>query len=683
MMGELLGRFHPLIVHLPIGILFVTFLMELSIRYLGKDQLKKSISFLLFMTVVFSAFAWITGWIMPKGGEFDAELVRLHFWSAVGMTITTLLSYIFYTSKPKKVRRFYFPTLCISILLLTITGHYGGSLTHGETHLTKSLHKEEKPLVQDANMLKVYADIIQPILKKHCYSCHNDGKKKGGLNMSTIEGLAAGGDNGVIIKSGFALNSPILKRILLPKEDEEHMPPSGKKQLSAHDIKLIDWWIAGGATFHKKVEEYTQDEDVKKILKSYEQDAIQINTDGMKMIDQNHVNSLAADGFKVYPLNENNPLVFVITSANDPLETRSLKKLKKIKDQVIELDLSGSNLNDEMISQLASFKNLQKLKIPNTEISSKAINQIIKLDHLAFLNLYGTKVDDEVFKYLGKMKGLKSVYLWQTDVTDAGVKEFKEAYPAVQLNYKIPDGIFNEIQLMPPLINGETEIFNDSLEVSLDINLQGVDIFYTLDGSIPDSNALKYTAPITIKNTCKLKAICTKDDWITSEPSESVFIKAGYKIEAAHLKNEPNKKYKAEGASSLIDLQKGTTRFSEGHWLGFESQDVEISLDLGTPQLIENIAVSSLEDIGSYIFFPKGMIISSSLDGMKFSDKAKLDIPTSKESHPTELKTFLTEFDAHQAQFVKIKIQATLYNPDWHSAPGAKNWVFVDEVFVN
>ena len=164
-MGEILGRFHPLIVHLPVGMLVLAFILEIVSRKKRLNYLKKAIPFVLQITIASALLAWLTGWIMPKEGAFDEQLVRWHFWSSLAMTVTTILVYL--TSGIKsKYHKFYFPLFVLSMILLGVTGHYGGSLTHGEDHLTAPFGQEKPVKADHVNSLLIYQDIIQPILKK-------------------------------------------------------------------------------------------------------------------------------------------------------------------------------------------------------------------------------------------------------------------------------------------------------------------------------------------------------------------------------------------------------------------------------------------------------------------------------------------------------------------------------------
>ncbi|WP_315820267.1 c-type cytochrome domain-containing protein [Paraflavitalea speifideaquila] len=103
--------------------------------------------------------------------------------------------------------------------------------------------------VQEAG---AYKEVIQPLLETKCYSCHNKNKQKGGLRMDEQALLLKGGKNGVALTPGKAAESEMMKRLLLPREHDDHMPPKEKPQMSESEIALVHWWIESGASFDKK-----------------------------------------------------------------------------------------------------------------------------------------------------------------------------------------------------------------------------------------------------------------------------------------------------------------------------------------------------------------------------------------------------------------------------------------------
>ncbi|HVG16553.1 MAG TPA: c-type cytochrome domain-containing protein, partial [Chitinophagaceae bacterium] len=272
---EFIGRLHPLFVHLPIGILLMALLFSLLAR---KEQYTLSHSIMKLVWSIgsfFSLLSCITGYLLSFSGEYEEGSVNLHMWLGISVALVS----VFITFKVYQ-RRFdiLYTILCVGLLLLIAgTGHYGGSLTHGEEYLTAALYSDEdepaasmiKPLanVQEAT---VYKDVVVPILQSRCYSCHGPKKQKGKLRMDTPEHLLKGGKNGEILIPGNSTESELMKRVLLPLEDDDHMAPKGKLQLTKNQVVLLKWWIEGGASFEKKVKDLAQNDKLKPILAALE-----------------------------------------------------------------------------------------------------------------------------------------------------------------------------------------------------------------------------------------------------------------------------------------------------------------------------------------------------------------------------------------------------------------------------
>jgi hypothetical protein len=93
-----------------------------------------------------------------------------------------------------------------------------------------------------------FARDVQPILKSRCFSCHDSRKHRGDLRLDVRANSLRGGDSGkpAVVPSS-STKSELLRRITSNNEDEI-MPPSGKR-LSQAQVKLLRDWIDGGAVW--------------------------------------------------------------------------------------------------------------------------------------------------------------------------------------------------------------------------------------------------------------------------------------------------------------------------------------------------------------------------------------------------------------------------------------------------
>lgn len=89
------------------------------------------------------------------------------------------------------------------------------------------------------------------VLEHSCLECHNEKKDKGGLRLDLKDKFFAGGDSGSPVDLKDAGKSELLRRVLLPHDDDEFMPPSSKKTkrppLTNEEIGHLRNWITAGA----------------------------------------------------------------------------------------------------------------------------------------------------------------------------------------------------------------------------------------------------------------------------------------------------------------------------------------------------------------------------------------------------------------------------------------------------
>lgn len=503
--------------------------------------------------------------------------------------------------------------------------------------------------------------------------------------MTSKEGILKGGKTGVMLVAGDLAASLMFKRIHLDPAEKKHMPPKGKKQLTEEEVSLLEWWVKEGASFEKKVGELKTPEPVQKILSKYvepekDQGVFALEIDAAS---ESRINKLSALGFQIYPIAKESPFLDASFPKHQTLEKSTLKKLRSVSDQLVRLDLSASVVNDDMLSVVNDLPHLQKLMLQNSKITDKGLRHLEGLEYLEYLNLYGTNVTDAGIAQLPELPRLRQLFIWQTKISNEGIATLQNKYPYLKIDKGVDPSIFGDAALMPPLIIADKDIFKDSLEVELKMNFKGANVYYTVDGSMPDSNAALYDGtPIAIHASTELKAIAQKAGWKISDPVSRFFPRAKYAIQNIDVRPKPHERYKGDGAKTLYDFVKGSTSFTDGKWLGYEKSHADFLLDLGEPKEVSRLTLGVMEDTGSYIFFPKGMDVSVSEDGRKYKKVVSKTYPTAAGPSPPELANFSETFDPVAARYIKVHVKSNLVNPDWHPAPGAGCWIFVDEVIV-
>lgn len=90
-----------------------------------------------------------------------------------------------------------------------------------------------------------YAEQVVPILQTHCVGCHNPDNLEGGLDLSTYEGLLAGGTTGPALTPGATASSRL--HWLASRKGEPAMPPDPEESLNESQLQVLADWIQSGA----------------------------------------------------------------------------------------------------------------------------------------------------------------------------------------------------------------------------------------------------------------------------------------------------------------------------------------------------------------------------------------------------------------------------------------------------
>lgn len=101
--------------------------------------------------------------------------------------------------------------------------------------------------------------------------------------------------------------------------------------------------------------------------------------------------------------------------------------------RLTQLNLRGTEVNDEGLAFLKDQVTLKKLHLERTKITDKGLESLKGLVNLEYLNLYGTEITDAGLPNLNGLAKLKTLYLWMTKVTDEGVKKLQEALPMTKI----------------------------------------------------------------------------------------------------------------------------------------------------------------------------------------------------------------------------------------------------------
>lgn len=278
---------------------------------------------------------------------------------------------------------------------------------------------------------------VLPFLTKKCVDCHKapyteNGQKKepkAGLRLDASWAIIKGGENGPVLTAGAPDKSGIYESVMLPKDDDGHMPSKGD-DLTKEEIALLKKWIEEGADFAGWVGSVEgmpagAQTEMAKPFKPRPHDLFFAALEKeVKPLSDDALGKAKAAGAQVAPVKVESPLLRVdFLTGVSKCDDSKVEGLLPIKENVVQLDLGRTVITDAALKTVAQFPRLVSLDLRQTKITDAGLEALSGLKKLETLNLYGTEITDAGLKHLAKIKSLKNLYLWQSKATKAGVKQ--------------------------------------------------------------------------------------------------------------------------------------------------------------------------------------------------------------------------------------------------------------------
>ena len=226
-----------------------------------------------------------------------------------------------------------------------------------------------------------------------------------------------------------------------------------------------------------------------------------------------------------------------------------------------------------------------------------------------------------------------------------------------------------------PFFNAESQTFNKNMKINLGSAVGG-NIIYSLN----NNEELLYTEPITIKNNTKIKCKTFKNNKWSNEVSAEYF-----KIDNTKkiiINSKYANQYAAAGNKTLIDYLRGGENYRTGNWQGYR-EDLDVIIDLGKTESIHTISLGCLQDIKSWIFYPKSVKYYTSIDGSKFNYAGEIITSFSDSTEGSFTNDYILNLKNKEARFIQIKAENYGVCPEWHLGAGGVTWIFVDEIKIN
>ena len=412
---QFLGRFHPLAVHIPIGLIVLVPLLEIMGAW--RPALREAAGFVLVLACAACLGTLALGYLLAYGSGDTGVTVSRHTWGGIALAITLLLCLLTRRLWSRGTElRLYPAFLVCAMLILLWTAHQGGSLTHGSNYLTEFMPAPVKRIAAfnsvsaaGPNPDSFYAKRVRPLLDTHCITCHGASKTQGGLRLDSYDGLLRGGKSGPAIVPGDPEKSLLLTRVTLPATDRHYMPAEGRPPLKPEETGWLRAWIKQSASSTATSVAGVSISDIPaepppQPVGDYSAlmgDIRQMQQgQGAKLVA---VSSKPSDGLILNTFD-------VAANFNDA----QLAQMQRFAPYIVEADLARTDITDASLDTLSKFTHLRALHLEGTAITGNALAKLAPLSQLTYLNLSETKVTTAALVPLKAMSNLRHVYLFGT-----------------------------------------------------------------------------------------------------------------------------------------------------------------------------------------------------------------------------------------------------------------------------
>lgn len=253
----LLGRFHVVVLHIPLGVVVALFILELLSRREKYRHLASASTYLWVVGAVSATVTVALGYMHFAEGSFDsASGIQHRTFGTVLAVALVIAAALRVSAYGQRYASWFLPASILMVVLATITGHYGGNLTHGSTYLVEYSPQfvrsmvglgPRRPPVESLETADPFLDLVGPMFSQRCSRCHSDDTREADLNLMSHAGVMRGGESGPVVSRARPQASELLSRITLPPDDEAFMPAEGNTPLTEAQVRIIEWWLMAGA----------------------------------------------------------------------------------------------------------------------------------------------------------------------------------------------------------------------------------------------------------------------------------------------------------------------------------------------------------------------------------------------------------------------------------------------------
>jgi len=216
-----------------------------------------------------------------------------------------------------------------------------------------------------------------------------------------------------------------------------------------------------------------------------------------------------------------------------------------------------------------------------------------------------------------------------------------------------------------------------SIKVNMDAEKEGLEIYYTTDGAVPTINSKRYEQALDLEESAEIKALAFDGEKPAGKVKQKTLVFHKALGKRPQLINPPSEKFKAINKYPLTDGILGSSSFSDGQWLAYETDTLEAIIDFEQANAFSKVSVNSVNSHGSWVYQADKMEAFASSDGENYVKLGEKNGVLSKD----KIANLSLEFDKVNYRYLKVLVYPTLI-PEGYPGAGNGAWLFVDEIVV-
>lgn len=413
---RLFGRLHPLVVHAPLGAMGLLLLLELTHLRRGLSLGLRVCAYAFLAGTSLASLA--SGWVLAGTSGAGGTLLTNHKTAAiVAAALSVPALGASFAQRTQLLRRI---LLLLTIGALAATGHFGGSMVHGEDWLDAAPPSASPPLsplsAESSSPSPAWPAEVEAFFTAYCNACHGERMQKGGLRTDSPTALTAGGRSGPAWVPGELGASELWRRLELPPEDEEHMPPPKKAQPSEAERERVRRWIEESAP--ERGQAPPPKHGASPVPLGLRKHPV--------------VAAMLAQGVAVTALDaEDREWEVRFDAAEIPDPDAALQEFAPVAIAVRSLRLARSNVGEAGLAEVRSWPNLRRLDLSRTQLKSfaplrehPALEVIVAVEN----RLPAAALDD-----LLTLPKLRTVYWFGNEFPEPRRRELAASHPGVAI----------------------------------------------------------------------------------------------------------------------------------------------------------------------------------------------------------------------------------------------------------